>query len=84
MPCNDHIKRELISHATMILLSCGFVSFAAKLLLSAGEYSSAISVCSKALANPRRSRLGKGLEEASCGEGTLAKDFFCAAGKIII
>ena len=77
--CTPTTKRQLISHATMMLLGCGATCLAAKCLLSAGRIDDAMAVCSKALA--KRSRVHKGVEEATCGEGTQAKDFLRAAGE---
>jgi hypothetical protein len=63
--------RQLISHATIILLGCRATSLAVKCLLSAGHLNDAINVCLK---RPNRSA-----ENVKLAEGTQSKDFFCAA-----
>jgi hypothetical protein len=63
--------RQIISHATIILLGCGATSLAVKCLLSAGHLNEAINVCLK---RPNRSA-----EDVKLAEGTQSKDFFCAA-----
>ncbi|KAL3763597.1 hypothetical protein ACHAW5_009598 [Stephanodiscus triporus] len=79
--CSDNVlnpqaqstARQLISHATIILLGCGATSLAVKCLLAAGRLNDAIVVCLKKI-KPNRSA-----EDIKLAEGTQSKDFFCAA-----
>lgn len=72
-PQAQSTARQLISHATIILLGCGATSLAVKCLLAAGHLNDAIVVCLKKI-KPNRSA-----EDIKLAEGTQPKDFFCAA-----
>ena len=69
-PCGPSTARQLISHATIILLGCGATSKAVKCLLSVGELNDAINISSKKI---------KPYKDEKIAEGAQSKDFFRAA-----
>jgi len=69
--CGSSTARQLISHATIMLLGCGAASVAVKYLLSAGQVNDAINICLKKI-GPRKG-------DVTLVEGTSPKHFFRAA-----
>ena len=66
--CRPSTARQLISHATVILLGCGATTSAVKCLLSVGQLNEAIKLCS--------TKKNKNEDNTN---GVEAKDFFLAA-----